>query len=366
MEQFKENQKRIYWGVLVGIQLLPFIYKPNISIQLLVNSVCCVGLGSLYAISIKKGKRVKTSDDDESLSMSDAAKFPFMASAALMVLYVLFKNIDKDILNMLFKANFAIMGMSAIGAFFEDSIAETFPNLPNKEVFKKKLVLIAGKEGEKDSATEINFDITTHNLITYTLGAVIGISYVCTNHWFFNNLLGITFTIGGIMLLRVSKFAVVFLLLWALFIYDIFWVFGSDVMVTVAKNFDVPIKLLFPLSSGKNSLLGLGDMVIPGLLTALALKFDVDNGIAKYTPGKDNTLPEIETPTFNFVMIGYAAGMIATFVGMSLMEKAQPALLYLVPTCCFGLILSLILEKQLFKALSYQSDPTDEEKKEKV
>jgi minor histocompatibility antigen H13 len=29
-----------------------------------------------------------------------------------------------------------------------------------------------------------------------------------------------------------------------LFFYDIFWVFGTEVMVTVAKNLDGPIKLL--------------------------------------------------------------------------------------------------------------------------
>ena len=31
-----------------------------------------------------------------------------------------------------------------------------------------------------------------------------------------------------------------------LFFYDIFWVFFTPVMVTVAKSFDAPIKLLFP------------------------------------------------------------------------------------------------------------------------
>ena len=32
------------------------------------------------------------------------------------------------------------------------------------------------------------------------------------------------------------------LLLGGLFIYDIFWVFGTDVMVTVAKGLEAPIK----------------------------------------------------------------------------------------------------------------------------
>ena len=50
--------------------------------------------------------------------------------------------------------------------------------------------------------------------------------------------------------------------------------------VTVAKSFDAPIKLLFPrsedLSGGKApfSMLGLGDIVVPGIFVALILRYD--------------------------------------------------------------------------------------------
>ena len=36
------------------------------------------------------------------------------------------------------------------------------------------------------------------------------------------------------------------ILLWLLFVYDIVMVFKSDLMVTVAKNLDIPIKLSLP------------------------------------------------------------------------------------------------------------------------
>lgn len=50
----------------------------------------------------------------------------------------------------------------------------------------------------------------------------------------------------------------------------------------MAKNFDAPIKLLFPrdLSPGVEkpfSMLGLGDIVIPGVFVALLLRYDVLN-----------------------------------------------------------------------------------------
>lgn len=69
------------------------------------------------------------------------------------------------------------------------------------------------------------------------------------------------------------------MLLVLLFFYDIFFVFGTDVMLTVAKNIDAPIKLLFPkdwsAEEPKFSLLGLGDIVLPGLFIAMCLRYDV-------------------------------------------------------------------------------------------
>ena len=52
-------------------------------------------------------------------------------------------------------------------------------------------------------------------------------------------------------------------------------------MVTVAKNFDAPVKLLFPKNIFADvyqfSMLGLGDIVIPGIVVALMLRFDRKN-----------------------------------------------------------------------------------------
>lgn len=53
---------------------------------------------------------------------------------------------------------------------------------------------------------------------------------------------GLSFSLSGISMLSLERFAIGAALLCGLFIYDIFWVFGTDVMVTVAKSFDAPIK----------------------------------------------------------------------------------------------------------------------------
>jgi minor histocompatibility antigen H13 len=52
-------------------------------------------------------------------------------------------------------------------------------------------------------------------------------------------------------------------------------VFKSSMMVTVATGLDVPIKLKIP-NGDKFSILGLGDIVVPGVLVCWCLKYDVD------------------------------------------------------------------------------------------
>ena len=136
-----------------------------------------------------------------------------------------------------------------------------------------------------------------------------------------------------------------FLLLIALFFYDIFFVFGTDVMLTVAKSIDAPIKLLFPTEWGamnaetglpepKFSLLGLGDIVIPGVFVALCLRFDV---IKSLNPKKVNELCDkgqadevlqmirknvVTAPTHYFYgcIVGYFLAIIATVIVMLVFE----------------------------------------------
>ncbi len=91
----------------------------------------------------------------------------------------------------------------------------------------------------------------------------------------------------------------------------------------MAKNFDGPIKLLFPraldAATGKRlfSMLGLGDIVIPGIFVALMLRMDVGNNFAHNY--------------FRSAFGGYVLGLATTIVVMNVFNAAQPALLYIVP-----------------------------------
>lgn len=130
-----------------------------------------------------------------------------------------------------------------------------------------------------------------------------------------------------------------------LFVYDIFWVFGTDVMVTVAKSFDAPIKLIFPqdfLENGVNgtqfAMLGLGDIVIPGIFIALLLRFDVSLNRGRHV-------------YFYSSFIAYIFGLFLTMAVMVYWKHAQPALLYLVPCCIIFPFISALFQGDLVRLI---------------
>ncbi|KAI9838994.1 MAG: hypothetical protein M1819_004202 [Sarea resinae] len=209
-------------------------------------------------------------------------------------------------------------------------------------------------------------------------GFVIGLSAVAYYNliqkpWFLTNLLGFGFSYGTLQLISPTTFWTGTLVLGALFFYDIYFVFYTPIMVTVAKSLDIPIKLLFPRPAAPGAdplipslaMLGLGDVVLPGIMIGLALRFDLylfylrkqtrqassSNGSrddiikAKYKTAaggwgerfwSGRFAAHLEGGSFPKTyfyasIIGYIVGMMTTIGVMQVFGHAQPALLYLVP-----------------------------------
>jgi hypothetical protein len=184
------------------------------------------------------------------------------------------------------------------------------------------------------------------------MSLVVSVLYLQHNHWTASNLLGIAFCIQGIELLGLGSFFNGLVLLCGLFVYDVFWVFGTDVMVTVAKSFDGPIKLLFPQyldATAHPSMLGLGDIVVPGIFIALMLRFDYSLHTNKQSFSS--------RPYFFSVLTAYVLGLVATVLVMYHFQHAQPALLYLVPACLVSSLLTAVVRGQ-FRLLFNFSETT--------
>lgn len=160
-------------------------------------------------------------------------------------------------------------------------------------------------------------------------------------------------------------------------------------MITVAKSLDVPIKLVFPRPTGgpqSYAMVGLGDIVLPGIMIGLALRFDLylhylgqqtftrtrnDEGIVKTEAQKAIWRPvngrwadalwihgvqpvegvrrpstEFAKPYFHSSLAGYLVGLITTIIAMHITKHGQPALLYLVPCVLLSLIFTALLRKE--------------------
>lgn len=100
-------------------------------------------------------------------------------------------------------------------------------------------------------------------------------------------------------------------------------------------------------------MLGLGDIVVPGIFIALCLKFDIDRSIAK----KLTKVKDFKLPYFTTSFIGYIVGICATFAAMYIFDHAQPALLFLVPTCTLSVAALAFIKGDIEKLQSYDSSP---------
>lgn len=267
------------------------------------------------------------------MTQKDAMMFPVIASCALFGLYLFFKFFSKEHINLLLTVYFFFLGIIALSHLLSPVIVHLIPTAIPKIPYH--LIFQQG-EGNKKKYL-INYKFSTHDIVCLIISTAIGVWYLLKKHWIANNMFGLAFAVNGVELLHLNKVVTGCILLCGLFFYDIFWVFGTNVMVTVAKSFEAPIKLVFPqdlLENGLNAsnfaMLGLGDIVIPGIFIALLLRFD-------------NSLNRKSKTYFYATFIAYFIGLLATIFVMHVFKHAQPALLYLVPACLgTPLLLALI------------------------
>ncbi|KAJ9652517.1 hypothetical protein H2198_008230 [Neophaeococcomyces mojaviensis] len=424
----------------------------------------------------------------ESLTLSDAILFPVLAGCTLTALYLIIKWLEdpailnkilgyyfswiglffcskyiKDVLyfvrSWLFPAQYSRHGLlytvDSSGGYFlatkedgtqlkENSILPGFLSslrLPSRLqstlwktrralYYKLTCVLTLRKPLTPGKTT---FNLTFLDLAAALASAGIGLYQNFFSDgklpWYLTNLVGTSFCYTSLQIMTPGTAGIGSLLLSLLFFYDIYMVFFTPMMITVATKLDVPIKLLFPrphevlpepygalpdsqemqeylesLAKKKTmAMLGLGDIVVPGIMIAFALRFDLYQYYLKlkvdktehenetveneevmlekdtrpqYSPARGSWAERFYTsfdlwspllkaksfpkPYFKASVAGYIAGMVATLLVMQIWKHGQPALLYLVPG-----VLTSIWGMALWKGelkLLWAYDETEEEK----
>lgn len=344
------------YASLVVLILAPSIIKVPIALQMMGLSTVVIIISSVNAAK-RNRKRLADGDDAEErdvIGRDQAYRFPLVASFALVCMFLAFKYLPKEWVSFLL----TLYGVMFGGLAFSGVLGALFAQIPGfPESLKKEL-------GHKSYVS-----FTGSDLLGLVPAVPVAYWYYITKAWMPNNILACSLALSAIDLLAIPDFQSAAVLLSGLFFYDIFWVFGStsvfgsNVMVSVAKQFEGPIKLVFPrfLGAGPQdcSMLGLGDIVIPGLFVALMLRFDI-RAVSVTAP-----MPT-KLPYFAGAVFSYVAGLVATYIALTVFNAAQPALLYLVPANLLAAISMAASRKELTQLISYTEEDKKDEKLEKA
>lgn len=350
-KQYAENSTiyNIAFLTVFGLWAADYFIAIPVALNLVVTSTAIVVLGSYRSLRMLDPEAVPL-DEKEALSSTDAMKFPVVASCSLYGLYYAFKHFDKDTVNMILACYFSLAGVVTLTSTFAPFVSG-FIRGSKKYGFKKTFPLIG----------EIDLTFTRAEQFCLLVSMVFAYAYYVSKHYMLNNVLGISFCVQGLEKVSIGSYKIGAGLLAGLFFYDIFWVFGTDVMITVAKSFDGPIKILFPRVlpdvlnevKGEFSLLGLGDIVIPGLFVALLLRYDAT---AAHVDPRGCITRAFPRPHFFANVVAYAAGLSVTVGIMYFFDHGQPALLYLVPACLGASLLSGISKGDTSALFAYDEE----------
>ncbi|KDN52343.1 hypothetical protein K437DRAFT_272549 [Tilletiaria anomala UBC 951] len=324
----------------------------------------------------------------EKVTSEDAWLFPVFGSAVLFGMYLVFRYLDKQYVNLLLSFYFGVLGFFSLSKAFRDVLHAV---LGRKIVSRFEKIKV---EVSKAGRELLIFTCSYLDLVVLVpLSLFLVVFYIITRHWIVSNLLALSLALNAIALMEIDSFLTGSIMLGGLFVYDVFWVFGTDVMVSVARNFDAPIKIVWPKNlldglagllaaaarDGRMSslceawsklhwqftMLGLGDIVIPGIFVALALRYDQHvASVAAPSVHFTRRYTSFPKPYFTATLIAYVAGLATTMAVMHVFKAAQPALLYLSPACVSAVALQSFKRGEWKQVWSWKDTEEDSEGQE--
>ncbi|SNX84461.1 related to Minor histocompatibility antigen H13 [Melanopsichium pennsylvanicum] len=313
-------------------------------------------------------------DNDDVLdrvTSSDAMWFPIMGSIVLFGLFLIFKYLNKTYVNLLLGFYFGFVGCLALS----QALGSISRGIVGKQLWKKMPNFRLSLD-QRGHGRLFKLSFTTVDVALVAISALLVGVYLVTKNWIISNLLALSLSLNAIALMSLDSFRTGAIMLGGLFVYDIFWVFATPVMVSVARNFDAPIKIVWPknilealfalqarepLPQLQFTMLGLGDIVIPGIFVALALRYDqLVASQAKPSASFNKSYTRFNKPYFKATLAAYVAGLATTMGVMHFFKAAQPALLYLSPACTGAVFLTAALRGE-FKQVWNWTDGEQEQ-----
>jgi signal peptide peptidase-like protein 2B len=157
---------------------------------------------------------------------------------------------------------------------------------------------------------------------TLSVASAVVLVWFATEHWMVMNLIAFCTCGLAVCVIKIRRLYIVLVIAVGFLVYDVWWVFlspvvfGKSVMVEAARAAapHMPAVLAVP-GEDHASMIGLGDVVLPGIVLDFFMRFDAFHG----------------TALFVVAFCGYCAGVQIAWVAVLVMGKGQPALLWIFP-----------------------------------
>jgi minor histocompatibility antigen H13 len=335
-------------SLLLAVTVTDIVYPLPLWLNLAVFTTVPIVLGSLRSRKLSPFHDEPSDEDGVEVSVIDskeAMKFPVVASCVLVSLYAAIKYIDPKLVNLLISCYIVCIGAYCVKHFL-------YLFLKSKALFNYPWKYSRTVRIPYFMPVAEQLDINVQDIVSYFLAYSLAGVYFYTKNWVICNVFGISLAIHALEHMPIKNFKIIFGLLGALLCYDVFFVFGTDVMLTVAKNIEGPIKLLFPKPTEGFSMIGLGDIIMPGILVAMTIRYDMYRMHKKEKKGNYTY--------FICSIIGYVIGIIITICAMAIMEKEQPALLYLVPSTIISVLATAVVTGEISQIWLYEEENFEE------
>ncbi|KAG2447563.1 hypothetical protein HYH02_007487 [Chlamydomonas schloesseri] len=252
-------------------------------------AVCTIYIGAHRGLTTRQRQQI---------TLKEGILAPVLASASLFGFYLLIKYLPDFNPQVFLNAYFWMLGSFAIGGAAVPVLRQIGGPLGEKSIkFGVPEGLLLDEAGNSITQAEL----APTDIVSVALALGLSSAELASGHSNFtlNNLIATLVATDILQLIGPRSFRTAGLLLLGLLVYDVFWVFGSpkvvgdNVMLTVATS-DVitgPTRILFPRIPGGGStaepaaaafpfsLLGLGDIAVPGLLACLALRYDASRSV---------------------------------------------------------------------------------------
>ena len=185
------------------------------------------------------------------------------------------------------------------------------------------------------------FDMTLYEIISAIISGFLIMFYFITRHWILNDIICFCLAFTSLSFIILKSYMLCFVCLFLFFIYDTFWVFYSkkifkeNVMVVAATSIQIPIKIEFPILFSNNPikncmLLGLGDILLPGVVIKYCRRFD------SLRQKIEQNIKGMSFYTFNLIL--YFVSVALAMSMMFIFDHGQPVLFYISPIFIIGLM----------------------------